>query len=413
VAKLRNCKNFFQIKSSKLFGGCGLALFGYTIGYPYTREIYHCFFKIDETDGFTVYKINRTFKKLNEDNDSHPLLQKYLSERVKDMLKYKKTKLGGTLYHIIKSDSDTGFVAADSQSYKTFAPIFDKVIDNYHAFGPTECHPPVDYGEDHLVQFPDLDPERKFILSTKIQCRRSLAGYPFNPLLIEDDYLTIEEKVRRALNQFSTEPELKGKYYRFRGMNKAIHQKLTNDCLINYKNQNNRLLRSSAKDYYWPNGRGIYYNDNKTLVVLVNNEDHVCLSSKQDGGNVGEVFARITNALKIMERKLKFNRDHRLGWLNFSPANLGTAIQASVEIKLPNIGENPDFHNICDGLNLRILGTRQDTINGRTPENVQAVYEISNKACLGLTEFEAIKQMHNGIKQLIEIEISEKGNRNN
>lgn len=43
-------------------------------------------------------------------------------------------------------------------------------------------------------------------------------------------------------------------------------------------------------------------------------------------------------------------------------------------------------------------------IHGEHSESAGGVYDISNKARLGLTEFEAVKQMHDGVKELIEME---------
>ena len=43
-------------------------------------------------------------------------------------------------------------------------------------------------------------------------------------------------------------------------------------------------------------------------------------------------------------------------------------------------------------------------IHGEHSDSVGGVYDISNKARLGLTEYGAVKQMYDGIKKLIELE---------
>jgi len=119
----------------------------------------------------------------------------------------------------------------------------------------------------------------------------------------------------------------------------------------------------------------------------------------QPGGNVGEVLERLNRAVKFIESKAPFSRDERLGWLTFCPTNLGTTVRASVHIALPKIAVKPDFKTICDGLKLQIRG-----IHGEHSDSVGGVYDISNKARLGLTEYEAVKQMYDGIKHLISLE---------
>lgn len=50
-------------------------------------------------------------------------------------------------------------------------------------------------------------------------------------------------------------------------------------------------------------------------------------------------------------------------------------------------------------MNLQVRG-----IHGEHSESVGGVYDISNKARLGLSEYQAVKQMYDGIKELIKLE---------
>lgn len=52
-------------------------------------------------------------------------------------------------------------------------------------------------------------------------------------------------------------------------------------------------------------------------------------------------------------------------------------------------------------MNLQIRG-----IHGEHSESAGGVYDVSNKRRMGLTEFEAIKEMYDGVKKLIEMEKS-------
>lgn len=45
-------------------------------------------------------------------------------------------------------------------------------------------------------------------------------------------------------------------------------------------------------------------------------------------------------------------------------------------------------------------------IHGEHSETVGGVYDISNKARLGLTEYQCVKQMYDGVKKIIELEKS-------
>ena len=77
-------------------------------------------------------------------------------------------------------DSGVGVYAPDAEAYTMFKELFDPIIQEYHnGFKVTDKQPPVDLGDSHLAELVDLDPERKYINSTRIRCGRSLAGYPF------------------------------------------------------------------------------------------------------------------------------------------------------------------------------------------------------------------------------------------
>ncbi|ETN84618.1 hypothetical protein NECAME_17073 [Necator americanus] len=54
---------------------------------------------------------------------------------------------------------------------------------------------------------------------------------------------------------------------------------------------------------------------------------------------------------------------------------------------------------MCDKLNLQVRG-----IHGEHTESDGGVYDISNKARLGLSEYQAVKQMYDGVKELIAAE---------
>ncbi|KAH7728175.1 ATP:guanido phosphotransferase [Aphelenchoides avenae] len=349
-----------------------------------------------------INNIEEGYKKLQAAPECHSLLKKYLTPEVIAQCKDKRTKLGATLWDVIQSgvanlDSGVGVYAPDAEAYTLFKPLFDPLIQDYHnGFAPDAKQPQTDLGEGKTHLLPDLDPEGKYINSTRIRCGRSLEGYPFNPCLTKEQYLEMEGKVKNIFTEI-TDPELAGKYYPLEGMTKDVQTQLIQDHFL-FK-EGDRFLQAANACRYWPSGRGIYHNNQKTFLVWVNEEDHLRIISMQNGGNVGQVLERLIKGVKTIGSKAPFSRDERLGWLTFCPSNLGTTVRASVHIALPKISAKPEFKKICDDLKLQIRG-----IHGEHSESVGGVYDISNKARLGLTEFEAVKQMYDGVKHLIELE---------
>jgi len=353
-------------------------------------------------DADTVKKIEEGYKTLQASKDCHSLLKKYLTEDVMNKLKTRKTKLGATLWDVIQSgvknlDSGCGIYAPDAEAYTTFKELFDPIIQDYHGgFKPTDRQPPTDLGESHLSELKDLDPEGKYIVSTRIRCGRSLQGYSFNPCLTEANYKEMEGKVKKIFETI-TDPELQGTYYPLTGMSKETQNQLIADHFL-FK-EGDRFLQAANACRYWPSGRGIFHNKNKTFLVWVNEEDHLRIISMQNGGNVGQVLERLIKGVNTVQKQAPFSRDDRLVWLTFCPTNLGTTVRASVHMKIPKVSARPDFKKVCDDLKLQPRG-----IHGEHSESAGGVYDISNKARLGLTEYQAVKVMYDGVKKLLEME---------
>ena len=120
----------------------------------------------------------------------------------------------------------------------------------------------------------------------------------------------------------------------------------------------------------------------------------------QKGGDLKQVFSRLIQGVNHIEQKLPFSRHNRLGFLTFCPTNLGTTIRASVHIKLPKLAaELAKLEEIAGRYNLQVRGT-----SGEHSASIGGVYDISNKRRMGLTEFQAVKEMQDGILEMIKLE---------
>ncbi|XP_076231671.1 arginine kinase [Calliopsis andreniformis] len=332
--------------------------------------------------------------------DSGSLLKKHLSQSVFDKLKSRMTSSGSTLMDVIQSglanpDSGVGLYAPDQQAYDVFADLFDPVIEEYHGdFKREDVHPELDWGSPE--ELGDLDPDGKYVISTRIRCARSVDGYPLNPTMTAAHYQELEQKVRAALE--TLEGELKGTYYPLVAMDKETQQQLIDDHFL-FK-EGDRFLEAANANRFWPTGRGIFFNEAKTFLVWCNEEDHMRLISMEKGGNLSSVYARLVKAVSEVEKRLKFSRHTRLGFLTFCPTNLGTTIRASVHARFPKVSQDfTKFEEIANMYNLQIRGTR-----GEHSESEGGVYDISNKRRLGLTEREVVFEMRNGVLELIKHE---------
>ena len=106
--------------------------------------------------------------------------------------------------------------------------------------------------------------------------------------------------------------------------------------------EGDRFLDACGLNRDWPEGRGIFHNNEKTFLVWVNEEDQLRIISMQQGADIGAVFTRLSKAAAHIESVARFSLDESLGYITSCPTNLGTALRASVHIKLPNLGAKMD-----------------------------------------------------------------------
>ena len=92
----------------------------------------------------------------------------------------------------------------------------------------------------------------------------------------------------------------------------------------------------------FPVGRGIFIQDQKDFVVLVNFEDHIKIivlrDDLSDKGHLDTLQLGFARAIKLLQtfEKIGFATDPYLGYLTVSPQNLGTAMQLEAKMKFPS-----------------------------------------------------------------------------
>jgi creatine kinase/arginine kinase len=335
----------------------------------------------------------------NFKSNSNSLLKKYLTEDVFNSLINKKTKLGYSLSKAIKSglvnsDSSIGVYAGDKESYEVFKELFNPIIKDYHNFTEENKHQSNLDLNDANIDNPD--PQGKYILSTRIRVGRNLKDTPLGSLISDEERNEVEQLIKTALLRLSG--NLEGNYYPLNNMSEEIREEMINNHFL-FK-QGDRFLEEAGLNRNWPHGRGIYHNNKKDFLVWVNEEDQMRIISMQKGGDIKDVFTRLTVALNQLEKQLSFSYSNHLGYISSCPTNLGTAMRASVHISLPQLSNNKNkLEEITKKHHLQIRG-----IHGEHSESENAIFDISNQRRLGITEVEAIQDLYDGVVQLIKAE---------
>uniref|UniRef100_A0A182JML6 arginine kinase n=1 Tax=Anopheles atroparvus TaxID=41427 RepID=A0A182JML6_ANOAO len=345
--------------------------------------------------------LEQGFEELTEDEGCPGLLRKHLTRELLDELKTLKTPSHkSTLLDCIQSglkyrDSHVGVYAADPEAYQVFGALFDPLIEDQHCgFGKDAQQPDLTWGEPTELENPD--PEGQYVVSTRVQCARSVGEFPFHPRMQEQQYEDICNQVKAALEDLPE--DLRGDLHLVEFLDESRKRELIETHRL-FK-EADRFLQAAQGDRFYPAGRAIFLNEANNFIVWVNAEDHLRIISMQEGGDIGQTYQRLIKGLETIGKKLAFQRDERLGFLTFCPTNLGTAIRASVHIRLPKLcADRARLDAAAADHRLQLHGD-----DGECTDTCGDVIDVSNKRRLGLTEFEAVKELVDGVKALIELE---------
>lgn len=336
-------------------------------------------------------------------NDSHlpalsrSLTKKHLTDDLFRELQNTATDSGFTLAKAIRSnienpDSSIGIYAGDSQSYQTFSKVFEPIILEYHGLTRGQRH----VTDIQPVNVADPDPEKQFIVSTRVRVARNVHGFNFTSHLALESRKHLEQTIVTALKR--CQGELKGEYCSFENLQEDKARTLREKKLLFTKGD--RFQDAAGINSHYPQGRGIFYSMDKRLRVWINEEDHMRIISQATSSDLASVFNRLCKTLLVLESTLTFAKDDTYGHLTSCPTNLGTAMRAGVHIRLPQLNRNRSLlDDLVESHHLQIRGT-----SGEKTKIDNAVFDISNRRRLGITETSIIKELHRGLLAIIEAE---------
>lgn len=333
---------------------------------------------------------------------SPALVKRYLTPDIYTRLSRLETPAGFTLDQAIRSglenpDSSIGIYAGDAQAYALFRDIFEPVIREYHGMDRKLDHGRVgEFRAEALTGLANPDPDGEFIRSSRVRVARNLSGFAFPPHISAGDRKAVETK---ALEAMETLPrELKGEYYSMTGLSPdEIRERAAKGRAFI---PGDRFMASAGVNRMFPEARGVYRSRDGCFMTWINEEDHLRVISLEQSSDLIGVFMRLGHALKALSRVLSFSVTPSLGCLSSCPTNIGTAMRAGVHICLPRLEKQPGLMaEIVRDHVLQIRGTR-----GEKTKVSGAVFDISNRRRLGLSETTLFKGLHAGVTALIRTE---------
>merc|ERR1712085_148656 len=300
-----------------------------------------------------------------------------------------------------------GLVAGDEDCYTTFKDLFDIVVGKGNGdYAPDAKHSTnMDISQLSKTK---IDPEGKYVLTTRCRTGRSVRGLPLPPSCTFEQRRETERVIANGLKKL--DGELKGQYFALCGsksmdcaMDAEKEEKLRSNGNL-FQEPDSTLLLSSGCGRHWPDARGIFHNEAENFFVWVNEEDQMRIVSMEKGDNIHAIFTRFANATKAVQESLEsdgygiMHNDH-LGFILTCPSNLGTGLRAGAMVKLPLFSARPDFKETLKKMGLQARGTA-----GVDSASTGGTWDISNSDRLGKSEVQLCNLFIEGLAQVIKWE---------
>ena len=148
----------------------------------------------------------------------------------------------------------------------------------------------------------------------------------------------------------------------------------------------------------------IVVKKNNKVCVMLGEEDHIRIQAIETGLDLEIAFAvakKIADDIAA-EHSIAFRPD--FGYITSCPTNLGCAMRASVMMFLPALTITRKIDTIIND-----LSTQRITVRGVYGEGSEAggnMYQLSNQACLGMSEQQIIETVESVAIQLAQLELA-------
>ena len=351
-----------------------------------------------------------------------PALEKYNKRNGTDS---ETNSISGSRPQSSYEDQFTGHVVApDYESYIVFTELFDPLIRDIHcltATGQLPDHPQVSFfriseenSEENLeksaslLENYDLDSSRKFILSGEIECTRNLRNYPL-PLTLTVNQLENSEReitsvlMRQELAIILSEGTSKdesGTYYTLIEVLERpsdVRVRLAAAGLLSPITETEEIDERRLHGKHWPYGRGVFIAAAGNLAIWVNVLDHIrviCSTSEDKPGKIGKAYVRVAKLMNVLDQKLIFKRDPKLGFLSARPSSIGNTLRFHLRVKFPMLSKDlGNLKNLCIVRGLEFRETMRRNI-----------VRIGNQQSLSITEMQTLQDFCKAVLNVLSLE---------
>ncbi len=222
------------------------------------------------------------------------------------------------------------------------------------------------------------------VISTRIRLARNLNEYPFPSKLDTAG----KDKVNSLVKSTLFENDGTGlSYIEMKDLSRIQAVSLAERHLI------------SPEFAVKKDGSALILSDDESVSIMLCEEDHIRLQVMKSGLALEEAYDIANKLDNVIDAKLDYAFDDRIGYLTQCPTNLGTGMRASVMLHLPALAKKGAMRNLSTTVSK--LGLTLRGSYGEGSEVSGDIYQLSNQVTLGISEKAALQNLTSIAMQII------------
>ena len=219
------------------------------------------------------------------------------------------------------------------------------------------------------------------VLSTRIRLARNLKSYPFPARLDREEKKAVCSLITEAL------ADEKLIYTDMETLSASEAVSLAEKHLISAEFASNGT------------GRSLLLSENEDVSLMLCEEDHIRIQIIEPGLSLEEAYRKADRLDTVIENKLTYAFDERIGYLTQCPTDLGTGMRASVLLHLPALSRKGVVRNLTT--TVAKLGLTLRGSYGEDGEILGDIYQLSNQVTLGISEKAALQNLNSIAMQIV------------
>lgn len=230
-------------------------------------------------------------------------------------------------------------------------------------------------------------PESDIVISSRIRLARNLADYPFISRATPSDRSELERTLRERILQ------IQAANLDYVDVNKL--EGLDRQFLV----ERQLISREHAES---EGARGVAIDKREQVSLMINEEDHLRIQVMHSGLDLAAAWEQINSIDDLLEAKVTYAFNERLGYLTACPTNVGTGMRVSVMLHLPALVITRQIDKLFRSLQKISLAVRG--LYGEGSQAMGDFYQISNQITLGRSEENLVKQVGDVVPTIIDYE---------